>query len=224
MPAIFAGSVQTHTTAINIQAAHPTAAARVRWQSQAILARSASCGSGSAVAAGAKVVQDSSADVSTVPVVSLTRPDCMPTASSPDWSFRVNFGRSFDVAPHSASRPRPPARAFHGLATELDCLAVRGSVLGPSERSRRGHPPCVSYDALRRPPATTLVPADSSRPGENGADNDYRTFKPSQSVFNESPLPDEVPQANRALEKWIVPVVTRLLVAFVRPEVARHGR
>jgi len=147
---------------------------------------------------------DSSADVSTVPVVSLTRPDGMPTASSPDWSFRVNFGRSFDVAPHSASRPRPPARAFHGLATELDCLAVRGSVLGPSERSRRGHPPCVSDDALRRPPATTLVPADSSRPGENGADNDYRTFKPSQSVFNESPLPDEVPQANRALEKWIV--------------------
>src|SRR5215467_11927724 len=58
MPAIFAGSVQTHTTAINIQAAHPTAAARVRWQSQAILARSASCGSGSAVAAGAKVVQE----------------------------------------------------------------------------------------------------------------------------------------------------------------------
>jgi hypothetical protein len=147
---------------------------------------------------------DASADVSKSPLASLTRPDVMPMASSPDWSLGANLGRSFDVARRSESGSQTPAPALDGLAMELNCLAVRGSVPGPSERTRRGHPPCLSDDPFLRAPAVALVPADSSRPGESGADNDYRTFKSSRSVFSESPLPDGIPQANRAFETWIV--------------------
>jgi len=50
----------------------------------------------------------------------------------------------------------------------------------------------------------TLLLTYASRPSETGADNDCRTFKPSQSVFYESPLPDQVPQANRAFENRII--------------------
>jgi hypothetical protein len=123
-------------------------------------------------------------------LVALMRPDIIPT--SPDWPV----GRPFDVAPAFGWPPHAPA--FDRLATELDCLAVS------SERSRRPHPPCISDDPPLRARAAALLPAYSSRASETGADNDYRTFKPSQSVFNENPLPDEIPQANRVFENWIV--------------------
>lgn len=144
-----------------------------------------------------------SADVSTAPPASLTRPDVIPTVSSPDWSFRVNLGRSFDVAHHAKSGSQTPAPAFDRLTAELDCLAVGGSVGGPSERTRRGHPPCLTDDPPLRASGVALVPADPSRQGESGHDNDYRTFKPIVSFYNDIPLPDAVAPANRALKKWI---------------------
>jgi hypothetical protein len=55
MLAVLAGSAHTHTIAINIQAAQPTAAARARWQSQAIFVLRAAGECESAISGDTKV-------------------------------------------------------------------------------------------------------------------------------------------------------------------------
>lgn len=150
------------------------------------------------------IPRDASVDAPVAPLVSLMNPDVIPTASSSDWFQGVKSGWSVDVAGHPAFGPQTHVPAFDTLATMLDCLAVGGSTRGTSGRPRRAHPPCASDDPPFRAPAMTLLLTYASRPSETGADNDCRTFKPSQSVFYESPLPDQVPQANRAFENRII--------------------
>ena len=151
------------------------------------------------------ILGDRSADVSAVAFLSLTHPDVAATTSSPDWFRNVNAGRSFDVPVLPTFRSPTHAPAFDMLATMLDCLAVGGSTRGASGRSRPAHPPCASDDdPSLRARVMTLLPMYPSQPSETSAGIDYRTFMPSQSVFHESVFPDEVPPANRALEKWIV--------------------
>jgi len=149
-----------------------------------------------------EVPAESSVGVS-VPL-SLVRPDVTATASSPNWSRSVNMGRSFDVPNLPTFGRQTQTHNFDTLATMLDCLAVGDSTRGASRRPRRAHPPCASDDPTLRAPAMTVLPTYAPRPSEIGADSDYLTFKASQSVFYESPLPDQVQQANRAFENWIL--------------------
>ena len=142
----------------------------------------------------------STVDVSAVPRLSWTRPDV--TASSVIWSRSVNTGYSFGAPTLPTFRPHARALIFDTFATMLDCLAVAGSTHGASGRSRRAHPPCASDDPSIHAPMMTLLPMHPSQPGGTSTGIDYRTF-PKQSVFYESVFPDEVPPANRALEKWI---------------------
>jgi len=133
------------------------------------------------------------------PLLSL---DATALGSPPNWSSSLNISRSFDMPGLPAFKQRTHTRAFDTLATMLDCLAVGGSTREASGSSRRTHPPCTSDDPLLRGPVMTLLPTYASQPGST--DNLYRTFKSSQSVFDESLFPDEVPPAIRALENWII--------------------
>jgi hypothetical protein len=150
------------------------------------------------------IPQHGSAGVSQMLLLSLTRLDVRSRASSPDWSRIANTGRSFDFPTRPQFAPHTHAPAFDTLAIVLDCLAVGGSKRQASGHSRGAQTPCASDDPSLPAPVMALLPTYASRPSETGAANDYRNFKPSRSVFNESPLPDEVPQANRAFENWIV--------------------
>jgi hypothetical protein len=154
------------------------------------------------------IPQDGSSGVSQMLLLSLTRPDVMSRASSPDWSHIANMGRSFDLPTRPQFAPHTHAPAFDTRAIVLDCLAVGGSMRQASGHSRGAQMPCAGDPSLPAPVIGRL-PTYASRPSENGADNDYRNFKPSRSVFNESLLPDEVPQANRAFENWIVRLLQR---------------
>ena len=116
------------------------------------------------------------------------------SANSPDWSDSLNISRSFDMPTLPKFTRRTHPHAFDALATVLDCLAAPG-------RTRRTQPPCKSDDPPLRGPVATLLPTNEPQP--NVSDNYYRIFKPTQSVFIESVIPDEIPPANRALEKWI---------------------
>ena len=121
------------------------------------------------------------------------RPDVSATASPPNWPESGNWGHLIDVPALPPFKPHARSRAFDRLGTILDCPVVEGSTLGASGRPR---PHCASADLPFRVP----------EPSGSGvrADDGHQTFKPDQSVFDESPFPDDVPPAVRALEKWIL--------------------
>jgi hypothetical protein len=149
---------------------------------------------------------DNSVEALTQSFLSLTHPDMAARAPSPDWPGGINAGRAFDLPfdlPMSdAFRPRTPAPALGALADQLDCFAAGTSKRDASAPSRRVHSPCASDDPRLRAHATMPSPTYAWVAGEVGADNDYRTFKTIQPIFDESLFPDKVPDANRAFKGW----------------------
>jgi hypothetical protein len=122
------------------------------------------------------IPRDALVDVPAAPLVSFMHPEVMPSASSQDWSDAANSWQPFHVASYPAFDLQTHV-AVDRLAAALDCLAVRGSALGPSERSRRGYPPCPSDDPPLRAPAAALLPAYALQQRESGTHgSDYRTF------------------------------------------------
>lgn len=141
-----------------------------------------------------------SADVLAEPFFSLAFPNVGMTPSLPD---RARTSHLFDALTLPMSRPHTYAHAFDTPMPVLDCLAVRDSARSAQGRSHRVHPPCTFDEAFLRAPVMPVLTTYPSQSREIGADNDYRTFKPIQPVFDESLLPDEIPPANRAMESWI---------------------
>jgi hypothetical protein len=150
---------------------------------------------------------NSSVETLTQSFLSLTHPDMAARAPSPDWPGGINAGRSFDLPMSDAFGPRAPALALGALALgaladQLDCFAAGISKRDASGRSRRAHSPCASDDPRLRAHATMPTPTYAWVAGEVGADNDYRTFKTIQPIFDESLFPDKVPDANCAFKGW----------------------
>jgi hypothetical protein len=143
---------------------------------------------------------DGSADVLAPPPLSLTYPSVAVTASLTNWS---RMDHLFDLPALPRFRLPTHALVLDAFGGMLECFAVGGFARGAIVRSRRVHPPCTS-DPLFPASVPPVLPIYTSQPSEIRADNDYRTFRPSRSIFDQSLFPDEVPSANRALEKWIV--------------------
>jgi len=148
----------------------------------------------------AGIPAEGSTDVLATPFLSLASPNVGVTPSSPD---RARTSHLFDALTLPMSRPHTYAHAFDTPITGLDCLAVKDSARSAQGRSRRVHPPCTFDDAFLRAPVMPVLTIYPSEPREIRADNDYRTFKPIQPLFDESLLPNEIPSANRAMESWI---------------------
>ena len=100
-------------------------------------------------------------------------------------------------------RPRTRALAFNTLANMLDCFAVGISTRDASGHEHGAHSPCALDDPLVRAHVTMPSPIYAAQASEISADNDYRTFKTIQPVFDESLFPDKVPEANRTLKRSI---------------------
>jgi hypothetical protein len=143
-------------------------------------------------------------DVSAMPFPSLIRPDVTATGPPSDWPGSVNAGHFYDVPAQPIFKPRTRSLVLDMLGTMLDCLAVEGSSRGASRHPLRAHPPCVSADLPLRAPVT-MSPSNASESSGSAfrTSDDYRTFKPVRPIFDESLFPEKIPQANRALEKWI---------------------
>jgi len=130
------------------------------------------------------------------------RPDVPASAASRDWLRGIGVGHAFAVPGPSSFGVHTPAPAFDTLAATHDCLATGRATGGGSGRARHPTWPCAWEDPPLRTFLTAQRPTDASRPNEVGADNDYRTFKTIQPLFDESLFPDKVPQANGALKGW----------------------
>jgi hypothetical protein len=127
--------------------------------------------------------------------------DASATAGPSNGPGGVTAGYAFSVPARPAFELPAQFPLSDALRRMLDCLA-QGSNDRAAARRRDLRSPCLFAGLPLRAPV--MPSTNGSESNENGvrAGDDYRHFKPERPMFDESLLPDKVPEANRALKSW----------------------
>jgi hypothetical protein len=140
------------------------------------------------------------ANVPAMPFPTMVRPNR--TAMVPPSDGPANH--AFDLPAQPSFKPPALSPGLDMIGPMLDCLAGESASREASRRPPRAHSPCAFAALALRAPLTRF-PTDISEStgGTLRAGDDYRSLKPVQQILDPSLLPAQVPQANRALKKWI---------------------
>jgi hypothetical protein len=129
------------------------------------------------------------------------RADASAAAGPSNGPGDVNAGYAFS-GPARPAFGLPAQSSFSdALRRMLDCLA-EGSNDGATARRRDVRRPCLLAGLPLRAPVMPSTNGSESNENGVGAGDDYRHFRTERPLFDESLLPDTVPEGNRAVKSW----------------------